>query len=285
MTHDVGVYYDMDYLTYRNDPCPMPSLNQSLIPALVNRSPLHAAFEHPRLNPYAKPRSATSAQLLGEAVHRLALGRGRGISTIRYKDFSSQSARDDRDEALRNNRIPILEWQRLEAEDMARTLRERIEEACEGNPYATEVVLIWKERTMYGEVYCRCQIDVFCEALALVLDPKALRISATAGAFGKTAADSGYAEQAVFYKRGLAVLMPELKDRLRFANLVVENYPPFAAQSFAPDTNTLYVAERQCATAVELFAKCLHSRSWPGYPRGIQEYATPAWHQQRIINS
>lgn len=282
---DIGVYFDMPEHEYRQDPAPEPSLNQSLIPALLDRSPFHAAYECPRLNPYGRLRLPSRAQIFGETVHRLALGRGREISTVRYRDYTSSSARDDRDEALRNNRIPVLEHQYLAAHEIATIVRERMVEACEGHPYQTEVVLIWKERTVHGEIYCRAQVDVWCEALGLALDPKILSTPATPFAFGRAAADGGYDLQAVFYGRGFGQLMPQFKGSVRFANLVVESYPPFATQSFAPDQNTRYVAERRCAQAMELWARCLKERAWPSYPRGIQSYETPSFHQQRIINS
>lgn len=285
MTYAAGIYRDMDARTYQADPCELPSLNQSIIPALVDRSPYHAAYKHPRLNPYGDALQASLAQYFGEAVHRIALGRGREISPIRYRDYRDASARDARDMAIANNRIPVLEHELVRARDVAHVLIAAIERACEGHPYETEVVLLWKERTMYGEIWCRAQLDVWCPALSLILDPKALRIAATPDGFGRAAGDAGYDIQAVMYGRGVDQLLPEHRDRIRFANLVVENYPPYAVRAFAPGTNTRYVAERQVAKAMELWAKCLHHHDWPGYPTEIEPYETPAFHQNRIINS
>jgi hypothetical protein len=280
-----GLYLDMDSDSYFADPCDLPSLTQSGIPTLLDRSPMHFAYEHPRLNPYGWRETGDRARWLGSAVHRLALGRGREISVIRYRDYASADARRDRDEAVRNGRIPVLERDLTAARDMARILRGQIEEACEGHAYVTEAVMIWKELTQYGEIWCRGMLDVWCPAMALALDPKALRISATPGAFGRAAADAGYDVQAVFYRRGLEKIFPELKGSVRFVNLVVESAPPHGAQMFEPDPNTLYVAERQCAKAMELFARCLSRREWPGYPHGVQTYSSPAYHQNKVINS
>lgn len=279
-----GVYFDMSAEEYHMDPAPVPSLNQSLIPLLLRRSPRHAAYAHPRLNPYGPASQSSLTQYLGESVHRMALGRGREISAIRYPDYISSSAREARDAAIANGRIPVLERELVKARDMAVILREQIQEACEGHPYSTEVVVIWVEQTIHGPIYCRSQVDVWCPALRLALDPKALRIPATAEAFGRTAIDSGYDLQAVMYPRGLEKALPDGGGKVRFANLVVENFPPHGSQAFEPDESTRYIAERQVAEAMELFARCLYARDWPGYPKGIRPYTTPVYYQNSVIN-
>jgi hypothetical protein len=166
---------------------------------------------------------------------------------------------------------------------MARILRERIDEACKGHEYLTEVVVAWTEDTPFGPVWCRAMLDVLCLPLGLVLDPKALRVAAIAGAFGKTAAESGYDLQARFYPRGVEAVVPELAGRVKFANLVVENYAPFAAATFEPDAETKAGADFQIHLAINRFAECLYSRKWPSYPKAPQTYSTPAWRQQQLI--
>lgn len=285
-----GFYPDMSADEYFADPCPEPSLNQSVIPLLAPsapsfRSPYHFAYQHPRLNPYGEDSDSTRAQFMGSAVHRLALGRGREISTIRYKDYTSASAREDRDLAIANKRIPVLEPELVRARDMAAILKRKIAEALDGARYETEVVIAWQEQTIHGPIWCRAMLDVWCEERAMALDPKALRIAATAAAFGKTASDSGYDIQGVFYPRGIEQVRPDLKGKVKFANLVVENMPPHGAQSFEPDEESRAIAERQIAEAMESFAYCLKTRSWPSYPKGIRPYSTPTYYKNSVTNA
>lgn len=283
MITEPGLYRDLDPRTYHADPCALPSLNQSTVPYLL-RSPLHAAHQHPRLNPYGSALQSTLTQYFGEAVHRIALGRGREISPIRYRDYRDASARDARDLAIANNRIPVLEHELVRARDVARIVVAAIERACGGEAYETEVVICWKERTMYGEIWCRAQLDVWCRSKALILDPKVLRIVAAGEPFGRAAADSGYDVQGVFYPRGISQVLPEVGP-VRFANLVIENYPPYGIRTLYPGTNTQFIAERQIARAMELWARCLRDRSWPGYPEEPEPYETPSYFQQRISNT
>jgi hypothetical protein len=280
-----GFYPDMTADEYFADPCPLPSLTQSLIPTLINRSPYHFAHAHKRLNPYGAAPEATKTMWLGSAAHRLALGRGREISTIRYPDYRHSSARADRDLAIANGRIPVLEGELIKARAMADVLKGLIGEIVDDAPYETEVVMIWQEMTQYGPIWCRGMADLWCLEKAILGDPKGLQIPATADDFGRIAATSGYDVQAVFYRRGIVKLLPELKDRARFINLVVENTPPHGAAAFELDAASLYIAERQVAMAMELFAKCLHHRSWPSYPKGVQTLSTPQWYQNKVINS
>ncbi len=280
MTIEPRLYPSMSVETYYADPCPAPSLNQSLIPSLLFRSAYHAAYDHPRLNPYGPADIGGKAQFLGSAVHRLALGKGAEISPIRYSDYTSSAAREARDLAVANGRIPILERELVKARDLAAIVRDQIEEELGGEPYDTEVVMVWQESTRYGPIWCRGMLDVWCATKSVALDVKCLRIDATPEAFGRTMAQSGYDIQAVHYTRGLHQLV---KAGCDFANLVVESTPPHGAAAFRPDEPSLAIAERQVAEAYELWAKCVHEWSFPSYPRGIRSVSSPAWHQKQIM--
>ena len=48
---DRPAIYEMSPANYHADPCPAPSLSSSIARKLLGYSPLHAAHEHPRLNP------------------------------------------------------------------------------------------------------------------------------------------------------------------------------------------------------------------------------------------
>lgn len=278
-----GLYVDVDSDAYFSDPLPTPSLTQSLIPDLLNKSPWHAAYRSPKLNPYGPGREQSKAMWLGEATHRIALGRGRDISEIRYANYSSSSAREARDEAVRNNRIPVLTNDLIKSRDMARLLRGFVEQEFKGEEYVTEVMIAWVEETPFGPIWCRGLLDAYCPALAYALDPKVLRIPATAEAFGPTAVKSGYDIQGRWYERGLSKVFPDLAGRSRFANLVVENVAPNGCAAFEPDAETKAAADFQINLAINRWAECLHSGKWPSYPRSVQQYSAPAWRAKQLL--
>lgn len=278
-----GLYCEVSAEEYFADPCPTPSLNQSLIPYLLKKSPRHAAYHHPRTNPYGPARESGKAQWLGEAVHRIALGRGREISEVRYRDYSSSSAREDRDLAVSNGRIPVLSSDLVRARDMAAILKDLINQEFEGRSYVTEAMLCWREETAHGSIWCRGLIDAFCPDLMYGLDPKVLRTDATPEAFGPNAAKSGYDVQGRWYVRGLERLYPEMAGRVRFANLVMESAAPHGHAILTPDGPTETLADMQVRSAIELWGRCVNTRSWPSYPRAKQTYSTPPWHAQAVM--
>lgn len=284
MTDKPGIMvFDADPESYFLDSyCPTPSLRQSLLKPLLKKSPMHAAFEHKRLNPYGAAADVTRAMWLGSAVHRLALSRGKEISVVRYPNYQSGSARDARDLAIANGRIPILEKELIFVKDMAEVLKRKITEALDGADYKTEVMIFWLEQTRFGPIWCAGMLDVWCEERRMILDPKALSSDATAEAFGSVAGRSGYDTQAVFYQRGVEQVLGLKRGEVRFANLVVEQDPPHGSQSFEPDEATRQTAEALVAEGMETWARCLHSRTWPGYPKGVQTYTTPNWHKAQI---
>jgi hypothetical protein len=283
MTFRQGVYLDMNGQDYHADPTPTPSLTQSLIPDLVRRSPMHAAARHPRLNPYGRALESTKAQWFGEVVHRLALGRGREISVVRYKDYQSSSAREARDLAVANGRIPVLERDLVTAQDMAAILRSLLDQEFKGHPYDTEVPIFWLEETDYGPIWCRGLLDAYCGEMAYILDPKILRTPAMPIFFGANAAKSGYEIQLRWYRRGMSTLFPELQGRVQHANLVMESFFPHGYAVLEPDEEAVHFADEEIKRAINLWGKCIHTRSFPGYPKTIQKYSLPPWHMREVI--
>lgn len=278
-----GFYPELDADAYFRDPCPTPSLNNSLIDLLVEASPEHAAARHPRLNPYGDALESTKAQWLGSAVHRLALGRGREVAVLKYPDFKSSTARRARDLAIDNGRIPVLEREFQRAESMAKRVRARIEEELEGAPFETEVPLVWIEETPAGPIWCRAMLDVWCESLATEIDVKTTRGFATADFAGRDMAANGYDTQRRFYARGLAAVRPDLAGRIKSKTLYVENALPFGARAFQLTEASNHVADMAIDSAVRLWGECVAARSWPGYPRGSVLVNTPTFHHNKWI--
>lgn len=276
-----GFYPDLDADRYFDDPAPIPSLTQSVIKVLNETSPRHAAAAHPRLNPYGERGGSSKAQYLGSAVHRLALGKGREVSVIRYPDFRSSSARKARDLAVANGRIPVLEKVYGQALEMAEVLQERIREAVGGRPFETEVPVFWTRQTAAGPIWCRGMLDVWCEELALAVDVKSTAGFATEEAVGKDIASNGYDVQDSWYRGGIEAVRPDLAGRARFEFLYCETAEPYGARSHELDETSRMIGDYQTTRAAEIWGRCWHSRTWPSYPRATGSVGTPAWHQKR----
>jgi len=61
--------YEIDAEAYHLDPCPQPSLNNSLIRHLLD-CPYLAWWNHPKLNPKWEPSPPSRAMDLGSVAHK-----------------------------------------------------------------------------------------------------------------------------------------------------------------------------------------------------------------------
>jgi hypothetical protein len=102
-----GLYFNVSEADYRADPCPSPSLTQSLAKILLAQSPRHAWMAHPRLNPGWAPDDDTKFDV-GNCAHSILLGRGKEIEVLDFENWMSKDAKRLRAEALANGRSAVL---------------------------------------------------------------------------------------------------------------------------------------------------------------------------------
>jgi hypothetical protein len=91
-----GIYRGVSSADYFADPCPTPSLTQSLIKILIERSPEHAWTASPRLNPQFEYDDDTKFDI-GNVAHRLVLGRGKEIEVVDFPDWRKKEAQEARE--------------------------------------------------------------------------------------------------------------------------------------------------------------------------------------------
>lgn len=282
-----GFYPDLDAVRYFQDPAPAPSVSQSWIKRANEASPYHAAADHPRLNPYGLKAGSKAAHLfLGDAVHRLALGKGREVSIVRYPDYRSADARRARDLAIANNRIPVLEKVHVQALDMADLVKAKIAETLGGADYVTEVPIFWTEEVeVDGElvtVWCRAMLDIWCPDLGRILDLKTTAGLATEEQTGRTVADNSYDVQESFYRRGVGQIFPHLAGRVEFDFLWIETAQPYGHAAYPLDGVTRNTGAIQVDMGLAKFARGLSSGVWPSHPSDRRPVGAPNWHHQKI---
>jgi hypothetical protein len=91
-----GIYPGISDADYRADPCPVPSLTQSLCKVILAGSPKHAWTESPRLNPNFEPDDDAKFDV-GNASHRLVLGRGKDFEIVDAADWRTKAAQEARE--------------------------------------------------------------------------------------------------------------------------------------------------------------------------------------------
>lgn len=275
--------YTMPAERYHADPAPEPSLSAGTAHRLVNRSPLHAWYGHPRLNPDYREEVAAHLDF-GTAAHSILLdGVDRCVEIAGFEDWRKQDARDQRDLARAEDRIPLL------TKDL-----ERMRELCsavasqlssfeldplplrDGQP---EQTLIWQE----DGVWCRARLDWLHDTGDVVDDLKTTSASANplAWARNRLFAD-GKDIQCAFYRRGLRALTGVDAD-WRF--VVCEVEPPYALSVISLASSALELAERKVERAIELWRRCLEEDHWPGYPTEVAYAEAPPWEEARFLEA
>lgn len=274
--------YDLDAATYHADPCPLPSLNSGTAKVLISQTPRHAWYQHPRLNPaYAEDDDYKFD--FGTAAHAALLGAAK-IAVIPFADYRTKDAQRMRDAARERGVVPILEsqWDRVKAatESVLADLRhhEASSAIASGKP---EQTLIWKE----GETWCRCKLDWLPKLRGgqanSAVDFYDLKTTTDANpeTFERPIFNLGYDVQCAFYRRGIRAVLNVGNPRFRF--VVVETKPPHGVSVCQLSPSALDLAERKVEEALALWATCMKSGLWPGYPPYVAHIDAPAWHQMK----
>lgn len=283
MTINTPGVYDITAEEYHADPCPEPSLSNSIAKILVSQTPRHAWQAHVRLNPAFEPEEESKFNL-GKAGHSLMLGDPQDFEIVDASDWRTKDAKQARDNATLAGRIPILKDQWVRTQMMVRSARSQLaahEDAADaftdGQP---EKTLIWKE----GPVWCRARLDW------LPNNPKKHRVfddykttAASAGPdeWSRVVYGCDFDMQSAFYRRGIKAL--GLCNDPLFRYIVQENYEPFALCAIALTPAAVDLAEHKVARALDIWGTCLKANVWPGYPNRTCYIDPPAWHEAQFL--
>ena len=270
--------YEVSATEYHADPCPEPSLSASIATVLLADSPAHARHQHPRLNPFFH-REEREMFDLGSAAHAYLLEGSSGFAIIDAPDWRTKAAKEERDAARTEGRLPILrhKWDDILAmvEAVNRQLddfRDLPRPFSDGKP---EQTLVWKE----GAVWCRARLDWLSNDHEVICDLKTPGASANPDQWTRQMF-AGPDLQAAFYLRGVKTVTGK-NATLRF--IVSENYTPYALSVISLGPPALVIAEKKVRLAIELWTQCIESGQWPGYPTRTCYADLPPWEEARWL--
>lgn len=252
---------EIDPTTYHNDPALTPSLSASVAHLLVSASPLHAFVEHPRLGGVKRER--TKSMNTGDLFHALLLGAGKQLEIIDADNYKLKTTQDTRDAAFDAGKIPVLAPVHAEAASGCRIIAQRLADiGITFPPKRSEVGLFWVDHTTDGEpVQCRGLIDSWQPPLEY--DLKSCR-RATKEAIASAIAEHGYAIQRAAYRRGLEANVPKLAGRIAQRLIFFETAPPYDVVPVRLSALFAELGETLWQRAVDTWAECLRTESWPG---------------------
>lgn len=263
-----GIYRDFDVATYHADPCPRPSLSQSIAKVLIDRSPMHAATAHPRLLAAAEEDDAekyVKAKVIGDAAHKIMIGRGKDLAVGKFDDWRKKEAQEFKAEAIKAGKSPILVSHLDDAHKIVYAGKDQLDAHSEKGCFtsgAGEVALIWQE----GPLWFRCLVDWLHNDLRTVEDYKTTEMSVAPHVLGRRAADAGWHIQAAMIERGLDVLDPAGAGRRTIRFVAQEQDAPYALNVMVMTEHWLTMGRKQLQHAIDVWAQCLDADRWPGYP-------------------
>jgi hypothetical protein len=260
-----GIYRGVTEADYRADPTPTPSLTQSAVKILLERSPKHAWTGNQRLNPQFEPDDDPKFDV-GNAAHRLVLGRGKDFEIVQASDWRSKAAKDAREAAAEQGKIGILQDQFEQACQMNLALTQQLAKHEDSDAFTdgdAEVMIAWEE----NGVWFRALIDWLHTDLCTVDDYKSSGMSMASHVLGMRAEAAGWHIQAAFIERGLDILDPRNAGRRLFRFVGQETAKPHAINVMHMNEYWLTMGRKKVETGAAIWRACIASNNWPAYPR------------------
>lgn len=280
-----GIFLDMSAAAYFADPCVEPSLTQSIAKVLIERSPAHARLEHPRLRPadaHVEAESYVSAQAIGNAAHKLIIGRGKEIAIIVADNFRTKDAQETRDKASADGYVPILAKHHKAAKELCNVMRNQLNATgcldafCNGHG---EVVVAAKD----DGTWLRSMIDWMVSPRELY-DLKTSGRSAAPHGVPNIMVDAGWDVQAAMQERILDLVDPAGAGRRTFRFVMVENEPPYALSVHELTESVMTLGRKKLEHAVRLWRICMETNTWPAYPPMINFPQYPGYAETKWLD-
>jgi len=275
--------HTMDAATYHSDPCDKPSLSASVAKVLINRSPAHAWTCHPRLNPNFE-REEKEAYDIGTIAHDALLEGVSRIEIVKFNDWRTNAAKEQRDAARAMGLIPLLEKNYERVSVMVGIAREAIA-ACPDLSGITladgkaEQTIVWED----VGTWCRARPDWLANDRSLMLDYKSVSTSAEPNDVLRThVIPHCWDLQSAFYLRGLRCA-EKLERDPAYVFMAQEIEPPYAVSFIGMPPAFLALGEQKVNRAIALWSDCLRTGEWPTYGNRIFWPEPPPWAEIRYV--
>lgn len=273
-----GVYDDIPEAVYHRDPVPGGSLSSSGARKLLAPS-CPALFRHEQ--DHKQPHKKVFD--LGSAAHELVLGEGPGIVQIDATDMRTKAAKEQRDAAYAEGKIPLLPKEYEQVQAMAAELKRhpiagRLFQPGTGRP---EQSLFWKDPGT--GVICRARLDWLPTQVKgkrlIIGDYKTCRSAAPAD-LAKAIHEHGYHQQDDWYRAGCRALGIGDADT-SFVFIFQAKTAPYLVTVVELDLVARKIGAERNRRALETYARCVESGVWPGYDDDIHLLSLPVWAERQ----
>lgn len=273
---EVPGVYKLTSEEYHKDPTVEPLLSRSVIKDLLFRSPAHAWFNHPRLNPHFKSDDGAGKFDVGLVSHDLLLEGLDRCCIIDAEDWRTKVAKEAREITRLEGKIPLLKYQYEEALVMVKAAEEQIY-ACKELKVTnlktdgdSELSYIWEEEGLWLKV----RPDWISKDRTLIVDYKSTGASANPSDLARHIISMGYDIQNALYVRGVKAIE---KTNPAFIFIFQETDEPYLCSFVGLPPDFLAMANQKVDYGIFLWGNCLSKNEWPGYPNKVAWINTPPW--------
>lgn len=265
--------YDMAADDYHADPVEAGSLSTSGAKKLLPPS-CPALFRHEQLHGRPPKREFD----FGTAAHAVVLGSGPAIVEIDADSWRTGYAKDAAADARDEGAVPLLSHEYAVVMAMAEALRTHPSAARLLSPEwgIAEQSMFFVDRPT--GVMRRGRLDILpypTSTRMIVPDYKTCR-SADLDALSKDIHAYAYHQQAACYIDGLVALDRAGTDA-EFVFVFQEKAAPYLVRVVRPDVIALRIGRELNRRAIELYAECKATDTWPGFSEDIDDVPLPAW--------
>lgn len=274
-----GVHEGVPAAVYHSDPVQGGSLSHSEALLLL---PPSVPYKLQYLREHRDSAEATRAMEFGTAVHQELLGVGPGIERIDADSYRTQKAKDQRDTARAEGRIPLLPAEATVVDEMAAAVRNhpRAGPLFADGPgrVLREVVLVWRDAKT--GTMCRAMLDVvrLANDRCVIADYKSAH-AIDDDAVGKAAVNFDYHGQGATYVD--AVTGTGLHHQPAMVFVFQEKDPPYLVRTIQFDHFASGIAAGRNNHARQIHADCARSGVWPAYPIEPAVVRLPQWYERR----
>lgn len=279
--------YQISMEEYHTDPSEIPSLSRSTIIDLLSRSPAHAWWNHPRLNPNFLQDEGEKKFNLGQAAHSLLLEGIDNVAVVEADDWRTKLAKEARDKARTEGKIPLLLHQYEEVKIIVESANKQIL-ACKElgindlqKDGDSEDSYFWFEE----DTWLRVRPDWISKDWKIILDYKTTGQSANPSDLARLIVNMGYAVQASLYCRGVKAIN---KTDPKFIFMFQEIDKPYLCSFVGLTPQFMEMGKQQVEFGKFLWQECMASNKWDGYPNRIAWIEPPPWAlaswEQKAIN-
>lgn len=297
-----GIYSDVPIDVYHSDCCDGPSASSSNLRAVVNESPADY-WDTSYLNPEVEKKEfeESEALLLGRAVHHLILGQKNFagefvIQPSKYPDakggqskwtYAAEFCKDWRAEQRKAHKSILTAEQVETIKGMAKTLAKDEMVKLGLLNGLVEHSLFWKDKKTGIWVKCRPDTIPVITRTGASVDVSDLKtiLGVDYSDMEKSYDENGYYMQTALIREGLKEVLG--LEVATFTLLFVEKKRPFSTRPVLLDEDDLALGDQANRTALDVMARCMVAKSWPGPGRGpgrdiMEKLKLSDWRREKI---